>query len=274
MSDSKVILITGGNTGLGLEIVKSLYRSSKAYTILIGSRDTTKADAAISTVKSEYPSSASTLHAVQVDLSSDSSLEAAVSTITNDHGRLDVLVNNGGASFDGQIQSGALSLRDGLNKSWDTNVTGTHVLTTLAVPLLLKSTDPRLIFMTSGTSSMTETEISPDAHPSLKRINAAPAKGWPKDSMLNPITTYRSSKAGLNMLMREWERILREDGVKVWCVSPGFLATGLAGVGAEKLKQMGALDPQIGADFARSVVEGERDGDAGKIVRKDMIQPW
>jgi NAD(P)-dependent dehydrogenase (short-subunit alcohol dehydrogenase family) len=29
--------------------------------------------------------------------------------------------------------------------------------------------------------------------------------------------------------MREWARLLREDGVKVWCVSPGYLATGLGG---------------------------------------------
>ena len=40
------------------------------------------------------------------------------------------------------------------------------------------------------------------------------------------------------MLMREWTRLLRNDGVKVWAVSPGFLATGLAGVGVEQLKKV------------------------------------
>lgn len=40
------------------------------------------------------------------------------------------------------------------------------------------------------------------------------------------------------MLMREWRRLLLNDGVKVWAISPGFLATGLAGAGAEKLKQV------------------------------------
>jgi hypothetical protein len=39
----------------------------------------------------------------------------------------------------------------------------------------------------------------------------------------------------LNMLMREWYRILKNDGVKVWCISPGILATGLAGPGRLKM---------------------------------------
>jgi len=108
----------------------------------------------------------------------------------------------------------------------------------------------------------------------LPQINSPPAKGWPKANPANPIEAYRSSKAGLNMLMREWTRILKEDGVKVWAISPGFLATGLAGFGPEELKKMGAQDPAIGGRFIRDVVEGERDNDAGKIVRNGSIQPW
>ena len=76
------------------------------------------------------------------------------------------------------------------------------------------------------------------------------------------------------MLMKEWERLLKEEGVKVVAISPGMLATGLGGVGANQLKKMGALDPQVGADFIRDVVEGGRDQDMGKVIRKDMIQPW
>jgi NAD(P)-dependent dehydrogenase (short-subunit alcohol dehydrogenase family) len=77
----------------------------------------------------------------------------------------------------------------------------------------------------------------------------------------------------MNMMMREWCRILREDGVKVHCISPGFLATGLGG-DQERNKQMGGLDPMIGANFVREVVEGSRDGDVGKVIRRDNIQPW
>lgn len=75
------------------------------------------------------------------------------------------------------------------------------------------------------------------------------------------------------MMMREWTRTLKEDGVKVWCVSPGMLATGLGG-NKEALKKMGALEPSIGADVIKDVIEGGRDRDAGKVVRKDNVQPW
>jgi NAD(P)-dependent dehydrogenase (short-subunit alcohol dehydrogenase family) len=77
----------------------------------------------------------------------------------------------------------------------------------------------------------------------------------------------------MNMMMREWTRILKEDGVKTWCVSPGFLATGLGG-DQEMNKRMGAIDPTIGAEFVRDVVEGGRDQDVGRAIRRGDIQPW
>ena len=76
------------------------------------------------------------------------------------------------------------------------------------------------------------------------------------------------------MLMLEWERLLKEDGVKVFCISPGFLATNLGGIGAERLKQMGAGDPSLGGTFIRDVVQGQRDSDAGKVINSGGIQPW
>lgn len=270
-ANERVVLITGGNTGLGLEVAKALAQTNVAYDIIIGCRDTSKGETAIKSL-SHIPTS-STFSTLQVDLESDSSLGNAVQALKARYGRLDVLINNGGASFDGPIQDGSMSIREGFNKSWDVNMVGTHVLTTLTVPLLLKSSDPRLMFVTSGTSSLHETTIHD--RPPFSRINAAPPAGWPKAPGPNPITTYRSSKAGLNMLVREWHRILENDGIKVFAISPGFLATGLAGIGPEKLRQMGALEPHVGGEFIRDVVEGKRDNEVGMIVRDNgEIQPW
>lgn len=77
----------------------------------------------------------------------------------------------------------------------------------------------------------------------------------------------------MNMMMREWSRILAEDGVKVWCISPGYLATGLGG-DQEFNKKMGAEDPVLGGNFVKDVVEGKWDEDTGKIVSRRGIQPW
>ena len=170
-----------------------------------------------------------------------------------------------GGQFDQQLAQGKMSMREMWAKTWDVNTTGTYIVTEAFAPLLLKSTDPRLIFITSGTSTLAESD-------NLKiPVNKPLPKGWPKES--RGITAYRASKTGMNMMMREWKRMLETDGVKVWCVSPGMLATGLGGNQAAN-KAAGALDPAIGANLIVSVVEGARDNDAGMVVRKDNVQPW
>ena len=156
-------------------------------------------------------------------------------------------------------------MREMWNHSWNVNTVGTQVITTAFIPLLLQSSKPRLLFITSGTSTLEGTENTALA------VNKIPPKGWPKSGFNVP--AYRSSKTGMNMMMREWYRMLKEDGVKVWCVSPGFLATGLGG-NQEANAKMGAGDPAEGGNFIRAVVEGHRDGDVGKVILKDSVQPW
>jgi NAD(P)-dependent dehydrogenase (short-subunit alcohol dehydrogenase family) len=282
MASNTIVFITGANTGLGLETVKSLYRSPNPYTILLGGRNLSKADDATEEVQKEYPSSQSTVEPVEIDIESDESIEKAFDTISAKYDRLDVLINNAGklkssplilnranvsegASFDQSLADGSMTLRQMWNKSWNVNVSGTFITTHTFVPLLLKSAEPRLLFITSGTATLAEHENQ--ALP----INRSPPKGWPKPTYMVP--AYRSSKTGLNMMMREWTRLLKEDGVKVVAISPGMLATGLGGNPAA-LKAAGALDPQIGADFIRIVVEGGRDHDTGKAIRREMVQPW
>jgi NAD(P)-dependent dehydrogenase (short-subunit alcohol dehydrogenase family) len=139
-------------------------------------------------------------------------------------------------------------------------------MTYKSVPLLLASPASRIIFITSGTSTLEGT--SNVALP----FNHSPPAGWPKPNLQLP--AYRSSKTGMNMMVLEWRRILRADSVKIVCVSPGYLATGL-GKGLEYNKKMGAIDPEIGAEFVRDCVEGQRDADAEKgIVNKSGMQPW
>ncbi|PVH75659.1 putative short chain dehydrogenase [Cadophora sp. DSE1049] len=259
-----ILLITGANTGLGLETVKALYQSSKTtYTILLAGRDISKANAAAKSVESVLQSSrGSVIRTVQIDIEDDESIEKAFDWVKKEFGRLDVLVNNAGGQFD-QLKD--LSPRTMWSKSWDVNVTGTHLLTSTFIPLLLSSPTPRILFLASGTSSLSTAGASPLA------VDKSPEAGWPKQGFSLP--AYRASKAGLNMVMREWARLLRDDGVRIWGVSPGFLATGL-GPGAEFTRKMGALEPGVGAEVVRGVVEGERDADVGKVVKKDGVQPF
>jgi NAD(P)-dependent dehydrogenase (short-subunit alcohol dehydrogenase family) len=152
------------------------------------------------------------------------------------------------------------------NESWNVNTTGTQIMTSTFIPLLLESSKPRLLFITSGTSTMAGTDNLALA------VNKSPAKGWPKSNAFN-LAAYRSSKTGMNMMMLEWHRILKEDGVKVWCISPGMLATGLGG-NPEAIKKMGGLDPSVGGTFVVKVIEGQRDDDVGKVISRDGVQAW
>jgi NAD(P)-dependent dehydrogenase (short-subunit alcohol dehydrogenase family) len=176
-----------------------------------------------------------------------------------------------GASFDSQYPS-KLNLREAYMKAYNVNVAGTQIMTTTFVPLLLKSSSPRLIFLTSGLSSLTNAAAkfipfgASDSGPLFKA-------GWPKPPVPPTNVAYRSSKTALNMAALGWHAILEADGVKVFTISPGFLATGLGG-NTELLKKMGAGPPELGGEIIRAVVEGERDADAGKIVTQKGTQPW
>ncbi|KAL2868947.1 putative short chain dehydrogenase [Aspergillus lucknowensis] len=265
MADSKIILITGANTGIGFEVVKALYSADKPYTVLVGSRTASKAQDAISAIQTEFPSSTNQLVPLVVDIESDESIQKAHDEVASKFGKLDALVNNAGAQFDRDITSGALTEREAWNKAWNVNTAGTQVTTTTFTPLLLKSGDPRILFVTSGASSLNNT-----VHRKL-RMDHSPDAGWPKTGI--SVTSYRSAKTGLNMLMREWDRLLKNDGVKVWAVSPGLLATGLGG-SVQAMKAMGAEDASVAGPFFRAILEGERDGDVGRVVTRAGVQEW
>lgn len=160
-----------------------------------------------------------------------------------------------------------MSLRECFNKAYDVNVTGAHIVTYTFVPLLLKSSDPRLLFV-AGLSMLTQAAEKYFPTPPL------PA-GWPKKVDFETIG-YRCSKTALSILMLDWNHKLKADGIKVWSVNPGLLLTNLGGGGKalEMIRARGGGPASEGGAVLRSVVEGERDADVGKIVSKDGLTPW
>jgi len=96
MAAPKVVLVTGGNNGIGYETVKALLQSEKAYHVLLGSRSLEKAKLAIETLHKECPESSNTVEVVQVDLTSDKSIDNAFEQVKASPGHIDALVNNAG----------------------------------------------------------------------------------------------------------------------------------------------------------------------------------
>lgn len=88
-------MLTGANTGIGIETVKALMRSETIYNIILCGRDIKKAERAAEAVKAEIQSKSS-IETLQVDVESDESISSAFSTVSAKHEKLDVLVNNAG----------------------------------------------------------------------------------------------------------------------------------------------------------------------------------
>ncbi|KAH7186226.1 uncharacterized protein B0J16DRAFT_372887 [Fusarium flagelliforme] len=190
MGGRKLVLVTGANTGLGFQIVKAICSSDKGYEVLVGGRSMQKAEQAIKTLKNEFPFSH--LHAIQVDIEDDASIASAFEYVK-------AKMWMKGAQLDQQLTAGNMTAREMWNKTYDVNVTGTHILTWSFAPLLLKSDDPRLMFIASGTSSLAGSE-NPDFP-----VNNQPSKGWPKTLNNFHLPAYRSSKTAMNMMMRYLE---------------------------------------------------------------------
>jgi NAD(P)-dependent dehydrogenase (short-subunit alcohol dehydrogenase family) len=96
MTDASIVLITGGNTGIGYETIKALYGSPEAHVILMGSRSLDKAAEAIKTIQSEISETKSTIVPIKIDIEDDASIEAAFKQVESKYGSIDALVNNAG----------------------------------------------------------------------------------------------------------------------------------------------------------------------------------
>lgn len=83
-----------------------------------------------------------------LDLTDDASIAAAVQSVTERFGSLDILINSAGVSTGGSD----LGLRDEFRSVFETNVFGAAVLIDLFLPLLRASTyhDRRIVNVTSG----------------------------------------------------------------------------------------------------------------------------
>ena len=200
-----VVLITGGNQGIGLEIGTAL-SNLKDYHIILGSRNAENGKAAVNNLLEE--DSSRSISAVTIDVSSDTSIVSAANTISEQFGRIDVLINNAGILIENPVTP--FVSRELFEKTFAVNVFGAAACTEAFVPLLENSTalPPRLIFISSRMGSLT-TRADPASHSNF------------------PI--YRSSKSALNMIMLHYATKFGAKGWKVNSCAPGFTKTSFGG---------------------------------------------
>ncbi|KAF1954874.1 NAD(P)-binding protein [Byssothecium circinans] len=243
-TDKQIILVTGASSGVGLETSYALAAASPNNHVLMGVRNLTKGTTCLKELQSRNPPG--TLALIELDVTIDDSITAAVEKIESDYGRLDVLINNAGI----EIKSPTAKRAD-MRAIFETNVYGPTLLTQALVPLLKKSPAPKVINVTSGLGSLA-LRTDPTHH-----------------TYHVPHTVYRMSKSALNMLTACQHKEMKEWGCKVWCYCPGFVVTNLTGEEERQWRSdSGGESPETSATGIVEVVEGKRDVEVGLFITK------
>jgi NAD(P)-dependent dehydrogenase (short-subunit alcohol dehydrogenase family) len=127
---NQVIIVTGGNVGLGLETIRQLAKHNPAQ-IFLAARSREKAEAVIQEIRRSDPK-ASPITFLPLDLASFDSVKSAVATFLKAESRLDILINNAGVMM---LPEGLT--KDGYEIQFGTNVMGHALLTQLLLPTLI-----------------------------------------------------------------------------------------------------------------------------------------
>ncbi|KAJ8097649.1 hypothetical protein POJ06DRAFT_261992 [Lipomyces tetrasporus] len=210
----KVFIVTGGNAGIGLELVKILY--SKGATVYMAGRSATKIAAEIEAIKATSTQSPGHLKSLIVDLGDLTTISNCASTFLAQESRLDVLFNNAGIS---RQPAGSVSTQ-GYEAHIGTNCLGPFLLTKLLLPILLQTAKSapkasvRVVFTSSGLVDI----AGPPGGLSLSEL--APGK---HSTDIN--RNYSASKAGNWFLASEFDKRTSKDGVVCVVQSPGTLRT-------------------------------------------------
>ena len=203
MNHNKIILVTGGNRGIGLEICKQL--AEQDHKVILTARDAERAKIALKKLQD-------TVQFLILDVTQPESFKKVKIFIQEKYERLDVLINNAGiiSSSKGVDKVGM----DEIRALMETNLFGPIQLTQSLLPLLEKSPDGRIINISSGMGALHEV-----------------GGGY---------AAYRLSKTALNSFSAILARDLAGTNIKVNSMCPGWVRTDMGGPSASRSVERGA----------------------------------
>ncbi len=239
--EGKIALITGANKGIGLEIARQL--GEQGITVLLGVRDENRGREAAEKLQAEHINA----HVVQLDVTNQATIDAAVNHIESEFGKLDILVNNAGVAIDNAPPS-QLDI-EVLRRTYDTNFFGVFALTKAMLPLLRKSDAGRIVNMSSGLGSLAQ--------------NTDPNWEYAQVKVL----AYNSSKTALNAMTVQFAHELKDTPIKVNSADPGYVATDLNDHRGTRTVQQGATAPVRLATLPA-------DGPTGSFFNENGVVPW
>lgn len=204
-----ISLVTGANRGIGLEICRQL--AELGHTVILTARNAVKGETAAKSLSGD-------VHFLQLDVTSDASVNSCAGDLEKQFGKLDVLVNNA-AIFKVDPLGKAKGIKDvttdEVKAIMETNFFGPLRVNHAFLPLLTKSKEGRIINVSSGMGELS-------------------------DLRYGGYAGYRLSKAGLNAQTIQLAAELRHTSIKVNAMCPGWVRTDMGGPDATRSVAKGA----------------------------------
>jgi NAD(P)-dependent dehydrogenase (short-subunit alcohol dehydrogenase family) len=234
----KKVLITGANKSIGYETARQLLQNG--YFVFLGSRNLDNGLKAVEKLKSE---GLTNVEVVQLDVTNDESVKMARIEIGKKTEVLDVLINNAGING-GWPQAALEASIDQFKQVFETNVYGVARVTQAFIDMMRKSSQPRIVNVSSSGCSLT--------------LHCDPTWKY----YTHKAAVYPASKAALNMYTINLAYELKDTAFKVNAVCPGFVATDFNGHRGTGTVQ------EAGTRISKYAMIGE-DGPTGKFISEE-----
>ncbi|GAA1717211.1 SDR family oxidoreductase [Isoptericola hypogeus] len=242
----KIALVTGANRGIGLATARRLARDGAH--VVVASRDAAAGREAAAALVDEGLSASS----VAMDVTDPRQVRAAATLVAEQHGHLDVLVNNAGVLPEASADPAEAVDVELFRTTFDTNVLGPVGVTEAFLPLLRRSPAGRIVNVTTRMGSLAD-QLDPAS---------------PYYAMVLP--AYQSSKAALNSVTVALSKALADTPIKVTSVCPGFVQTDLTPANRDQAP----LTPQDAAEVIHRAATLPDSAPSGTFVDAAGTVPW
>lgn len=239
-----IVLITGVSREMGLGYETARQMAASGWQVIITARELDKALQLATPLQAVYPD----LLPRALDITEEPSVKALAHELDQAFGRIDVLINNAAAYFD----AGGDPLSTELHYVEDalkTNLLGAWRMMIHFVPLLRKSNNAHIINVSSGAGSFSDPVFGLAHHP-------------------QQVPVYGITKLALNGLTVKMAHRLKEEGIKVNAVCPGFVAT------SPGMEAWGARPVEEGAKGIVWAASQPEDGASGAFFRDGQLLSW
>jgi NAD(P)-dependent dehydrogenase (short-subunit alcohol dehydrogenase family) len=197
---ASVVVVTGGNRGIGLEICRQL--AARGAQVVLTARKRAAGDAAVKKLAAQKLAVAFHL----LDVTDGNSIVALRDFLQDTCGHLDVLINNAGIIAKAEASALTVELAT-IRDTLETNALGPLHLAQTLLPLLKRGTSPRIVNMSSGMGALADND--------------------------GGYAAYRISKTALNAVTAILAAELRGT-IAVNAVCPGWVKTDMGGPHAER----------------------------------------